>query len=548
MATATDIEPAHETPVAALLKNAAARQFVAMVAIAASVALGVALVLWTRAPSMGPLFPNLSEAQVLEVVKALENAGILYELENGTGRVLVEKTQVDKTRMMLAGQGLPGGDDAGLEILGEEPQFGLSSLQEKMRYEHAFEVELARSISTLKGVRAARVHIARGNDSVFVRDRMPATASVILDVASGRTLPRDHVQAIVHMVSSGSRNLSPNDVTVVDQFGNLLSSPNDDDRAALSDRQFEHKQRQEAALVTKVNEMLSPTIGAGRFSTQINTVLDFTQTQETSELFDAAASTVVSQRESTNEQRAADAEGGVPGALANQPPLTGQNAPGEDGPGATVRTSSDTTTNFEPGRRIRTTNEAVGEVVRLSVAVVVDNLRSVDAEGNAESRPRTPEEIADIERMVREAVGFDAARGDTIEIVNTEFQSDGLMQPPAPPEFWQEPWFLDMVRQGIGLLFALIVFFKIVRPMARGVIQASTAALPPPAEAMALPDGGAIAIEDQSESDTSGSAQLEDAAPEPTIDERVDAARQIATEDPERVANIMKEWVGDEDG
>ncbi|MEO1575886.1 MAG: flagellar basal-body MS-ring/collar protein FliF, partial [Pseudomonadota bacterium] len=222
-ATATDLQTVEspEKPITALMKNAAVRQLIAMIAIAASVALGVAVILWTRAPTMGPLYVNLTDAQVSEVVAALQAAGIAHDIDSATGQITVEKSNVYETRMMLAGQGLPSSDEAGMEILSQEPQFGLSSLQERMRYEHAREIELSRSITTLKWVRAARVHIARANDSVFVRDRKPTTASVILDVATGQSLPQGHVEAIVHMVSSGILNLAPSDVTVVDQFGNL---------------------------------------------------------------------------------------------------------------------------------------------------------------------------------------------------------------------------------------------------------------------------------------------------------------------------------------
>ena len=542
MATATDVDTIEVTPLGALMRNAAVRQFVAMVAIAASVALGIAVVLWTRTPSMGALYDRLDNRQLAEVSQALDEAGLNYEIEHGSGRVLVEKSRLDETLMMLAAQNLPSGDGSGMEILDEDQEFGMSSLRERIRYEHAREIELARSIATLKWVRSARVHIARGNDSVFVRDRQPATASVVLDVMSGRTLPRENIQAIVHLVASGIPNLDPDDVTVVDQFSNLLSSPGSDDNAALSERQFEHKKRKERALVQKVDQILAPVVGVGRYRAQVNANLDFTVSEQTSELFDPAASTVRSERETVNESRVIDEDGGVPGALANQPPLTGRDP--EPGDGATVRSSSDTTRNFDPGRRITTVVEPVGEILRLSVAVAIDNVRSVDEEGNATDTPRTAEQLADIERLVREAVGFDEARGDTIQVINSAFQSDGILEAPSPPEFWQEPWFLDLVRQGIGLLIALIVFFKVLRPMARGVIDASMMPLVPP-EPEALPEGEAPppAIEDNS---ATIEGEIEE-PPEPTIEERVDSARQVVGEDAERVANIMKEWVGDED-
>ncbi|MEM6639235.1 MAG: flagellar basal-body MS-ring/collar protein FliF [Pseudomonadota bacterium] len=544
--TAGELDITPTSPLAALMKNAAARQLLSMMAIAASVAVGVAVVLWTRAPTMGALYPNLTETQTMEVVAVLEAAGVPFELDSASGRILVEKSKLYETRMMLAGQELPAGDDAGLEVLSAEPQFGLSSLQEKLRYEHATEVELARSISTLKWVRRARVHIARGNDSVFVRDRLPATASVILELASGRSLARDNVQSIVHMVSSAIATLDASDVTVVDQFGNLLSSPEDDDAAAMSERQFEQKKRKEAMLVAKLDNLLAPIIGVGRYRTQVNANLDFTVTEQTSQLFDPAASTVRSERETTSERRMSEADGGIPGALSNQPPVTGADTAAGEDPNRTVSSSSDTTRNFDAGNRITTTRDAVGEIVRLSVAVAVDDVRAVDAQGNVTTEPRSADELAKIERLVREAVGFDAQRGDTIQVINSAFQFSGEVEAPAPPEFWQEPWFLDLVRQGVGLLLALVVFFKILKPMARGVIDASAASLIPPQDPLAIADvtdaaNATAAIEDQSDAVDASESPAE---PPPTLEERVDAARRIAGEDPERVAAIMKDWVG----
>lgn len=544
MASADDTTPT-PGPFAALLQNAAARQFVAMVAIAASVALGVAVVLWTRAPTHKLLYANLSEQAAGEVVQALDAAGVDFRFEESTGSILVPSARQHEIRMSLAAQGLPSDEGTGMEILEEEPKFGMSSLQQSMLYSHAREVELARSIMTLKTVRRARVHVSPGNDSVFVRDRMPATASVVLEVLAGQKLSREKVSSIVHMVASSIPNLDPADVTVVDQFSNLLNSPDNDNDAMLSDRQYEQKRRQETALVASIESLLAPVIGTGRLTAQVNAELDFSVTEQTSELFDPAGSTVRSERTEESERRQAEGEGGVPGALANQPPVAGQNAAADAAQSLDVR--NNVTRNFETGRRITTTRDAVGEIVKLSVAVIVDNVRDVDEEGNPTDAPRTAEQLAEIERLVQQAVGFDAERGDTIEVVNAAFQLTEAIGPLVPPEFWQQPWFLDIVRQVVGLLLALIVFFRILRPIARGIIEASKPVLPPP-EPMALPDGGAMALPNNTIDGELEGPSDSDEEPEATIEERVTAIRQVAGAEPERVANIMKEWVGDEDG
>jgi flagellar M-ring protein FliF len=540
MATETDATPTG--PLAALMQNAAARQLLAMVAIAASVALGVAVILWTRAPSEKTLFSNLSTEAVGEVDQALRSAGIEPRVDSGTGTVYVPAAELDRARLTLASEGVPSEGGSGYRMLDEEPQFGVSTFIEQARYRRAVETEIARTIAKLKPVRSARVHLAQGNESVFVRDRTMPTASVFLTVKAGRQLSEDMISSIVHTVASSTKDLQPDAVTVVDQFGNLLNSPDNSADSKATDWQLKHKRRIEADYVHRVEELIASMVGFGHVRAQINAELDFTQSEQTAQAFNPATSAVRSENTSSSERRGgAGGEGGIPGALTNQPPVTGADPATADGEAAAppVDVSTNETRNFDVGTAITTTRNPVGTITRLSIAVVVDNIRSVDENDEAVITPRTPEELAQIADLVREAVGFDEARGDSIQVVNANFQMMDVGDEVEPLAFWMQPWFIDLVRQALGLLLVLVVVFKVLKPVASNLIKASTAALPPP-DQLALPNNGALAMQ-------ANAIEGEIAQPEPPPPPTMAMAKQIAGEDPERVAKIMKEWVGGDD-
>ncbi|MFK8015325.1 MAG: flagellar basal-body MS-ring/collar protein FliF [Gammaproteobacteria bacterium] len=544
---------------AGLMQNAAARQLLAMVGIAASVALGVAIILWTRAPNHSVLFANLPQDAAAEVAQALDAAGIEYKIQSSTGAILVPTKVVDDARLKLAAEGIPGDGGSGLELMQEDPAFGLSQFMEQKRYHHALEIELGRSIAKLKPVRSARVHLAQGKESVFVRDRTQTTASVVLDVRSGRALGRDQVASIVHMVASSIPNLDAKAVTVVDQFGQLLSTSDETRDSAMSNRQFEQTRKQEEKLVKQIESLLAPIVGYGRVRAQVVADLDFTVSELTEEAFDPRFSAVRSEQSASTENRGLNGgqEGGIPGALTNQPPVTGQDAQANaaQGDAAALSTTRNDVKNYDTGRRITTTQRPVGDIKRLWVAVVVDDVQTVqeveqdDAQADEGqepviiSTPRTEEELADIERLVRDAVGFDEARGDTITVLNKAFQLTPTADEPAAAKFWEKAWFADIIRQGLGVLLVLIVIFKVLKPMATGLVKASTASLPP--AYAALPDNATPALAGAGGNLALPAGEAEE--PQPTIDERITAAKSIASEDPERVANIMKEWVGSED-
>ncbi len=529
-----------------MLSNTAVRQLLTMVAIAASVALGVLVIMWTQSPDYNLLYANLDDQQASEIVQSLESAGIPYKLQ-GDGAVTVPAKFVHEARMKLAGEGLPSDSDVGLDMLQDEPGFGVSQFIETKRYNHGLETELGRTIAKLKPIKSARVHIALARDSVFIRDRSKTTASVMLDLRAGQRLENEQVAAVVYFLARSIHGLEADQVTVVDQSGRMLNSPDDSSDYAISANQFEHTQRVEESYIQRIEELISPIVGNGKVRAKVVADLDYTVSEETKEVYDPDRSVMRSENTSFQERRS-DTEGaeGIPGALTNQPPVAGNAAATDNAvnANATMNTARNAIRNFEVDRTVSHTRQASGEIRRISVAVLVDDRQSVDAEGNVTTTPRTPDELEQINALVREAVGFSAERGDSIQVVNSSFETVDFGEPPAAPKWWETPAFRDLLKQGLGVLLVLILFFGALRPMSRSLIQAAT--VPQLAYAGGDAGGGGrmLAVEDSGTGGAVAALPEHDKMP---VEKRIDNARKLAADNPESVASVVKTWVA-EDG
>ena len=526
-----------------LLGNSAVRQLLTMVGIAGSVALGALVIMWSQAPDYNLLYANLDNAQASEIVQSLEAAGIPYKLQ-GEGAVTVPAKFVHEARMKLAGEGLPASTELGLDMLQDEPGFGVSQFIETKRYNHGLETELGRTIAQLKPVKSARVHIALAKDSVFVRDRSKTTASVLLDVRAGQRLENDQVAAVVYFIARSINGLDADQVTVVDQSGRMLNSPDSSNDYAVSANQFEHTQRVEETYVQSIEELLSPIVGTGKVRAKVVADLDFTQSEQTKEEYSPDRSVVRSENTSFKERRGDTAAAqGVPGALSNQPPVGG-NAGATTNPDREINpidTSRNAVRNFEVDRTISHTRQASGEIRRLSVAVIVDDRQSANADGTVTNTPRSQTELDQIGALVREAVGFNAERGDSIQVVNSSFETIEFGEPPLAPKLWETPAFRDLLKQGLGALLVLVLFFGALRPMSRSLMQAASA--PQLAYSGEGAGGRMLAVED---SNSGAVAALPGPGKKP-VEQRIDGARKMAADNPESVANVVKTWVA-EDG
>jgi flagellar M-ring protein FliF len=545
--------------ISALTGNPWLRQLAVMVGIAASVALGVAVVLWSQTPSYAPLYGNLAEKEASHVMEALQQAGVDFKVDEASGMVMVPTGKLKEIRMQLAGQGLPNGSGLGFELMQQETGFGTSQLVEKARYQQALQGELARTIATIGAVQSARVHLAVPKQSVFVRKRQPPTASVAVRLHSGRVLEDSQVEAIVHLVASSVPELVPGRVTIVDQKGRLLSGDQESREMELSTTQFEYTRKVEGHYRDRIESLLAPIVGRDKVRAQVTAEVDFTVTEQTQERYNPDQPALRSEQ-LNEEQRRGLGVGGVPGALSNQPPAAGE-APETAGGGTenaaggaadTMNSSRQSTRNYELDRVISHTRMSPATLRRLSVAVVVDDIAVTDEAGNVTVRERTPEEIERLATLVRDAVGFDARRGDSVRVMNSSFLSpEPIADLPEVP-IWEQGWFLDLIKQGGGVLLVILLIFLVLRPTMKRLTAVHADA---GTGAMAAAGVGAAQIEGPLGGAGAGAGEgLLGSDGQPIqlpgggkYENIMDAARQLVDEDPKRVAQLVKTWVN-EDG
>ena len=536
-------------PQATLGQNPVVRQLGVMVGIAASVALGIAIVLWSQTPNYSVLFANLAQKDAAEVVAALEQNGIPYKVDQASGAVMVASGQVHEARMKLAGQGLPQSDSLGFEILQQETGFGTSRALEAARFHRALEGELARTIGTLANIESARVHLATPKKSVFVRKQNNPSASVVLKLYSGRVLDKGQVAAIVHLIASSVPELDASRVTVVDHKGNMLSNEMDSRHMMLTSSQFEYTRELEQHYRERVEDILAPILGVDRVRAQVTADIDFTVTEQTSERFNPDLPALRS--EQVNEQSSQlSAVQGVPGALSNQPPAAGTapevaagQAEGETA-AAPLNSSKRATRNYELDKTISHTRLASNKLRRLSVAVVVDDQVTVAGDGSVTRVERTPEEISRITRLVRETIGFNAQRGDSVEVINSAFMMPAPPEPLPEPEIWEEAWVWDVAKQAGGVILVLLLIFFVLRPTMKRLTSPATLATAGAEGAGSGVGGGA----------EGGGGSLD--APDESMmlpgpekyENTLEAARQMVQDDPKRVAQVVRSWIASDAG
>jgi flagellar M-ring protein FliF len=514
------------------------------------------VVLWAQGPTYNLLYGDLEGEDAAAVTQALTGAGIAYRLENGTGAISVPIERLNDARLLLAGQGLP--QSGGFASMAKDPGFGVSQFMEGARYQHALESELARTVSSMQQVAAARVHIATPRNSSFVRDRIPGSASVFVQLRPGRTLASEQVTAIVNLVASSVPELDAGQVTVVDQKGRLLSSPQGRDDFAIRDQQMEFARQVEESYAQRVEALISPLVGAGRVRAQVSAQFDLSASEEAREQYRPESQVVRSEQLSEESSRAAAGVGGIPGALTNQPPAAGVALPpgvkaGQPDAAAgapDANSSKQQTRNYEIDRTVAYTRQPAGRLTRLSVAVLVDNLRIVGKDGKVTESPLAPEQVARITALVKDAVGFDEKRGDSVNIVNSPWKGEPV---PSADELeslpiWERPWARDLAKIFAGLIVALVLVFAVLKPLLRQLTATPRAPALPPGQATAAlaapgPDGG------PGGAGAAGGQDGQATAPVPAIssaiayEQQVAQARTVVAQDPARVAQVVKTWV-----
>jgi flagellar M-ring protein FliF len=514
----------------------ALRQLGLMVGLAVSVALGVTVAMWSQTPNYSMLYGGLSAKEMSQVTQALDAAAIEYELGTGNGSVLVAADRIHEARMKLAAIDLAVGGEVGFELLEKGQGFGSSSFLQKARYNRAIEGELAQSISKLNIVESARVHIAIPKQSVFARLNSKPTVSVLLNLYAGRRLDEMQVAGIVNMVASSVPELEAERVTVIDQRGRLLSGKGGDSNMMLSSTQFEYSRKLEERYVQSILDIIGPIVGIDGVRTQVVADVDFTSQEQTRESYQPDQKALRSEQLYEENGSMNSAAAGIPGALTNQPPAAGttENVITEGEPEAVTNTNITTRAirNYEMDRTISHTRQSPATLKRLSVAVLLDHRSIYGKKGKVTKEPLTEEEIQRITSLVKEAVGLDEARGDTINIVNTPFQQPAIVKPIPEAPLWEQPWVLSLAKQLLGGLAVLVIAFGILRPMLNNLATQGKPVL-------ALGQDGQLAL---------GEDQLA-LGNQPPIDinQLKELAGSIAREDPKRVAKVMNTWVSSND-
>lgn len=536
-----------------VMRTPVARQVLLLAGIAAAVALGVAIVLWSRGPNFGLLYASLAPKDAADIVQVLQTSNEPYKLGSNGTSVFVPAGDVDSLRLRLASQGLPKGNASSQPIDSADSTFGMSDIAEANRNRQLLEQDLERTIASLQSIESARVHLALPKPSAFIRDDQEASASVLVSLYQGRRLSQSQVAAIVHLVASSVPNLDPSRVAVVDQQGQLLT-----DSDSSGDGDFDSKRMRMTALVEntyaqRVESILTPLVGAGHVRAQVHVDLDFKDSRQASEVYGKDKQALRSEQVSSETRTDGAASGGVPGALSNQPPATTQqptaanpnaaNAVASTGSTATpTESSQNATRNYEVDRTISYTNNPAGDITRMSVAVIVDNKQVKGKDGKTESVPLGTAELTHLTELAKSAVGFDAQRGDVVSVVNEPFRHAPAPEDLPSTPFWQRPGMMDLIKQGLGVLAALLLAFGLLRPMLRGLLRADKSAadgprpLPAPQQRTGIHETVAGDIDGQGSKALPAGGAL-------NYEQKIGAARRVASENPRQVAQIVKNWV-----
>ena len=522
------------------------QQFGTILGVALVISVAVAAWIWGQSPDYRVLFSNLSDRDGGAIVAALNQMNVPYKFSAGGGAIMVPESQVHDARLRLASQGLPKGSVVGFELM-EQQRIGVTQFQEQINYQRALEGELAKSIQSISAVQAARVHLAIPKSSVFMREQQRPSASVLVNLYPGRTLERAQVAGIVNLVSSSVPELAAKSVSVIDQSGTLLSTQTHaEDGTMLDATQLQYLQTIETSYINRILSILEPLVGRENVRAQVTADIDFSSTEQMAELYkpngkqDDAAIRSQQLAESASSGGSAAAQG-VPGALSNQPPGAATAPLGtQPTPAAAAAAGStpaaapaapaaqngssrkETTTNYEVDKTIRHTRNPTGAIRRLSAAVVVNHRHSTNDKGETVTTPLTEKDMAQITALVRDAIGFNKDRGDTLNIANAPFSVVEREPPPDLP-LWKQPENISLAKTiGKNLLIALIaayLIFGVIRPMLRQLATYKPPPPPPPlpvtAQGLKLGQGG----------------------------DRLAQVREIAQQDPRIVANVVRSWV-----
>jgi flagellar M-ring protein FliF len=530
------------------------RQAGLLVGLAASIAIGIYAVMWSQKGGFVPVAPNVSTRDNAKIISVLQTAAIEYKIDQTTGNILVNASELQKAKLKMASEGISNSENVGYELLEEEQGITTSQFMENVRYQRAIQGELSRTISSMMSVKSARVHLAIPKQTPFIRSKRKSSASVFIDLYSGRKLSDEQVTSIINLVAMSIPNLQQEDIAVIDNKGRMLSASNKETGVELSNTQLKYTRKLEKDYAKRIENILTPIIGLGKIKAQIVADIDFDQIEKTREEFDSEQPSIRSERKVEEQSRGTNAPVGIPGALSNQAPSTANNI----GKGLLASSiveppssnSRQSTLNYELNKTISHTRYSVAKIRRLTVAVVVDNkmelvtqAREKPAKPDEKQTPvkkvltsvaRSKEEMVSYATLVKDAIGFNSLRGDRVNVINASFvKPDQIEELPEIP-IWKQDWVLDLAKQALGVFFVLYLVFGILRPVMRKLathqpIKAITE------ESEDDVDEDQITLSDDSQQKLLASHE-----------DNLTMAKSMVAQDPKLVAQVVKNWVAHE--
>jgi flagellar M-ring protein FliF len=543
-----DLDSNMHPVVAGFNKLSIVRQAAMLGGFALAIALTIAIFIWSQEPNYKPLINRMQDYNAQEIVEVLQREGFEFEIDPTSQVLMVRADELHDARLKLAAASLIDDKTVGLELLDNESNLGTSHFIETARYRRGLEGELARTIASIQAVRNARVHLAIPKQSVFVRDHRQPRASVFLELYAGALLHKDQVEAIVNLVSSSISEMDKGSVSVVDQKGNLLSKIEHDSQELLATKQLQYTERVEDSINSRVNSILKPVLGVENYKAEVSADIDFTIVEQSEETFNPDLIAVRSEQ-LINEQKVSGDEGGIPGALSNQPPGAAtapeQVNPVTGLPITPMDKRSESTRNYEVDRTLSYKQQQVGRINRLTVAVVINDKQSLNAEtGEMQFLPWAEADLERLEILVKDTVGFNAARGDSVNVINSPFMGKGEIEL-GSPEFWTQPWFWEIMKQVLAGLFLLVLIFGVIRPTIHSIANKGRS------------DGDGMGLDELSDAEDefdedrvtlSGADDFFLPGASESFERQLDALKGLIAEDPARVAQVVIQWINSEDG
>ncbi len=447
------------------------RQMALVVVLVICVAIAIFILLWAQEPDFRPL-AKMETEELIETLDYLDASQIEYKLEGNT--IYVRSDEFQDVRLGMTRQGLTRAGDAGTDIIMQDMGFGVSQRVEMERLKHAREQQIAATIEDMTSIQKARVLLAMPKENVFARREKKASATIVLTAKRGKVIAGEEVDAVVDIVASAVQGMEPSRVTVTDSNGRLLNSGSQDSMSARARKEYEVERQREQEYLEKIDAILIPVLGIGNYTAQADISMDFTAMEQTQRTYNPDLPAVRSEM-TVESNSVGSIAGGIPGALSNQPPLESnipENAIGQDGQSAPVpgRSNRESTKNYELDTTISHTKKQTGVIRRLSVSVAVDHDRTVAEDGSVTTAPKSQEQLLNIRRLLQGGIGFDVARGDSLEVVSVPFtrmDAEGVEEVP----FWERPEILPILKLVMGGLIIIVLIIFVIRPMLRRLIN-----------------------------------------------------------------------------